>query len=165
MKQKTLVMIRHAKSDWVDTSLPDHDRPLNKRGERDAPMMAELLSELIKRPDILIASTATRAQQTANAFIHKLDPRTYTSEQRLYEASVENILSVIKNIPTDAHIAVLVGHNPGFTSTVEHLTTTPLLNMPTCSIAVMKLIVDEWSDVGTGTATLSAFEVPRDHHK
>lgn len=165
MPNKHLVMIRHAKSDWDNASIADHDRPLNKRGQRDAPIMADLLHDIIKRPDVLISSTAKRAQETAAHFIKKLKPEETTSTDKLYEAGIDNILDVIHNVPPDASCVLLVGHNPGFTEVVELLSTTPHLNMPTCCVAVLKLHVDTWTDVGPGTATLVSLEVPRDHQR
>ena len=162
MKAKQLVLIRHAKSDWADPSLPDRERPLNERGKRDAPFMAGWLKDIVKGTDILIASSAKRAQQTAKYFIEKLEPHSAQTSDSLYDADIEDIISVIKSISPSISCAVIVGHNPGLTQAAEYLTSSLLHNIPTCGVVVMNLIVDEWDDVGRGTASVKVFGKPKE---
>ncbi|MCG3720172.1 histidine phosphatase family protein, partial [Aliarcobacter butzleri] len=111
---KKLVLIRHAKSDWSNPFLDDFLRPLNKRGKKNAPLMAKVLKEKNIRPDLIILSPSLRTKQTLEYFIKELN---YNDEVRfeesIYEAPYENLLKVIKDIPNIHKIVFLIGHNPG----------------------------------------------------
>jgi phosphohistidine phosphatase len=114
---KTLLVLRHAKSSWNDPALDDHERPLNKRGRRDAPRMGELLREHGLIPDVVISSDAVRARLTAEAVAGAagyagaivLDPR-------LYLAGPADILSLLQRVRGKAETVMIVGHNPGLES-------------------------------------------------
>ena len=96
---KTLLILRHAKSSWKDASLADHDRPLNKRGKRDAPRMGRLLQEQDLVPDRIISSTAKRARNTAKAVAKACnckDKVELTSE--FYHAGPGAYLAVLQNV-------------------------------------------------------------------
>src|SRR5215213_10317752 len=112
---KTLLLMRHAKSDWADESLRDFDRRLAERGERDAPRMAKALKERGPLPEVIISSPAARARQTARAVIQAggLAAR-LELDGAIYEASTSELMSLVRKISDADTCAMLVGHNPGF---------------------------------------------------
>ncbi len=144
---KTLLILRHAKSSWKDTSLPDHDRPLNKRGKRDAPRMGKFLREQELVPDRIISSTAKRARNTAKAVAkacHYKDKVELTSE--LYHAGPGAYLAVLENVPDDNQRVMVVGHNPGMEALVAHLTGR-IETMPTAALAHVELPIERWKEL------------------
>src|SRR5688500_4533393 len=118
---KTLVLVRHAKSSWKDASLPDRDRPLNRRGKRDAPEMGRRLAQLVGTPDLIVSSPAARALATARVFAEAVDYPVdgIREEERIYEAAPTEILDVIRDIDDDVDGVPLFGHNPGLTQPVK----------------------------------------------
>lgn len=127
-----LVLVRHAKSDWGDPSLRDHDRPLNARGTRDAPVMAQRFAALGHPVDVILSSTATRARRTAEAFAAALGLE-FTLDPELYLASAERLLA--KATASGAHAVLLVAHNPGITDLAYRLSDGGIAHMPTCAVA------------------------------
>jgi len=115
MESRDLFIMRHAKSDWNHEHISDFDRPLNKRGQRDAPAMAKwMLSEKLQ-PEFLIVSPALRAKQTATEIIEQLGipDSSINYDKRLYLASAETLLNVIRDTDNKINSLMLVGHNPG----------------------------------------------------
>jgi len=127
--------------------LADHDRPLNKRGKRDAPLMGRLLKKEHLLPDNIISSTAIRARSTAEAIAKASG---YKGEiilnKSLYAAGPEVYLGVIHALSDEYVRVLIVGHNPGLEELVELLTGEIHL-MPTCSLAHVKFRVDKWSEI------------------
>jgi phosphohistidine phosphatase len=125
----------------------DHDRPLNKRGKHDAPLVGRLLKREDLVPDIIISSTALRARATAEAVAKASG---YKGEiilnKSLYAAGPEAYLGVINDLSDDYVRVLIIGHNPGLEELVEMLTGEIHL-MSTCSLAHVKLHVDKWSDI------------------
>lgn len=141
---KTLLLMRHAKSSWKDSRLDDYDRPLNKRGRRDAPRMARWLVQQKCLPDWLITSGALRARCTAEAIESLPD---FTGHLRvcdgLYHATPPECLAALAEIPDSAAIAMLVGHNPGLEELLEALTAHDE-RMPTACIARLQCPITHW---------------------
>ncbi|MWB98004.1 SixA phosphatase family protein [Agromyces seonyuensis] len=159
---KTLFLVRHAKSDWGDPGLADHDRPLDARGQRDAPAMGLRLAERHVRPDVILTSTALRARTTAAAIAGALGLDGLVVEKRsLYGASSRGILSVAAGLPSEAESAMLVGHNPGMSEAVSELCG-EWLELPTCAVAELVLDVGDWAEVVEGTGELARLSVPGD---
>lgn len=100
---KTLLLIRHAKSSWDDTSLPDKDRPLNTRGERDAPKIGERLAQRDVKPDLIVSSPARRALATAEIIARKLGYRlkNIAVDDRLYAVAADDLLDVIHKLDNE----------------------------------------------------------------
>jgi phosphohistidine phosphatase len=145
---KTLLILRHAKSSWKDLELQDHDRPLNKRGKQDALRMGKLLRREDIIPDLIVSSTAVRAKKTAelvaNACKYKgkiaFDNLLYGTNSRRYLRTIEGL--------SDKYITILlVGHNPTVEETIEILTNSPDIIMPTCALAQIILRIQKWSDL------------------
>jgi phosphohistidine phosphatase len=143
---KTLTIVRHAKSSWKDSSLSDRERPLNKRGKRDAPVMGERIREAGIRPSLIISSPAVRAWKTARSVARELNyPLEFLQrEPALYLASVERILDVIRAQDNTFNSILLVGHNPGLTNFVNYLSPGLTENLPTAGVASFDVERGDW---------------------
>ncbi|MDY0910944.1 SixA phosphatase family protein [Microbacterium sp. CFBP9034] len=136
-----LALVRHAKSDWGDASLPDHDRPLNDRGRRDAPRMAARLAESGFRPDVILSSTAVRARTTAG-FFSKEFGTAIDLQETLYGAPASVLLRAAAE--SGATAAMVVAHDPGMSELAEQLSGGGIAHMPTCAVATFAWDADEW---------------------
>lgn len=153
-----LALVRHAKSDWGDPGLDDHDRPLNSRGMRDAPRMARILAETGFQPDVIRASTALRARTTAEYFATEfggaveLDPELYgaSAPTILTRAGVGRVRSVL-----------VVAHDPGMSVLAARLSDDAIGHMPTCAVATFSWDEDDWDVIDALTPTAWTFHTPR----
>jgi phosphohistidine phosphatase len=158
---KTLLLMRHAKSSWDDSSLTDHERPLNPRGRRDAPVMGERLDQSGHAPDHILCSTAKRARETAElldealASTGPLDVR-----EGIYHATPGELLAAITEAGAGERLLV-IGHNPGMGELVERLTNDPQ-DMPTAAIAIIELPIEEWHEIVNAEGRLVDFLKPKD---
>jgi phosphohistidine phosphatase len=159
---KTLYLIRHAKSDQTILG-PDFDRPLNERGLKDAPKMAERLLKRKVHPDLIISSPANRALTTALTFAKTLDykSKNVIKEERIYEASTSALLNVINNIDDKHNVVFMFGHNPGITNTINYLSNSQLDNLPTCGIVKIDFEFDSWKLISTGTGSAGYLDYPK----
>jgi phosphohistidine phosphatase len=160
---KTLLLLRHAKSSWKDSDLEDHDRPLNKRGKRDAPRMGQLLAEENLLPDLILCSSAKRTRRTAELVA---EASGYRGETRitgdLYEAWAERIASVIQCLPETAQRVLLIGHNPGLEELLESLTG-GYRPLSTAALAWLECPVGDWREITKETrAELKQLWQPRE---
>ena len=160
---KTLYLVRHAKSSWDNANQSDHDRPLNPRGERDAPRMGKRLRKRKDQPEVIISSSAVRAQTTARILATALDYPTsdIAIDERLYGAEPDDVLSIIGDLDDGIHCAMLVGHNPTFTAIINALGRCDFDNVPTCGMAVLTFPVDSWKDIATIQGKLVDFDFPK----
>lgn len=150
---KTLLLLRHAKSDWGNAHLSDHDRPLNDRGLKDAPRMGKLLKKEDLTPNAIVSSTAVRAATTAELVALAADfEGTIRYTDKLYQAGVAELVEVARRLDDSATVALLVGHNPGMEELVEALCGHEEV-MPTAAVACFQLPVDLWSDFTLSTKT------------
>src|SRR5690606_1596107 len=158
---KKLLLIRHAKSDWEDPFLDDHERPLSLRGLRDAPLMAQRLVKKNIMPDLIISSDAKRAKTTALITAENLRyPKNkipFTAD--LYYASASTLLAVIKNTPPDVETLLLIGHNPGLNDLIE-LLGGEIDNLPTCGQFGFIFAVENWSSIDRESAQKWLFDYP-----
>jgi phosphohistidine phosphatase len=160
---KTLYLVRHAKSSWDHANLSDHDRPLNHRGERDAPRMGKRLRKRKDRPEVIISSSAVRAQTTAAILATAIDypASDIFIDERLYGAEPNDVISIIGDLDDGIHCAMLVGHNPTFTALVNALGRCDLDNMPTCGMAFLTFPFDSWKKIATVRGKLVDFDFPK----
>ena len=160
---KELILVRHAKSSWKDPTLSDHDRPLNKRGKRDAPEMGERLAASGYDPDLIVSSSADRALDTARTIAGKLGyPRErIAEEERLFHAGVAELLHVIRGVDDPVDILMLFGHNPGLTDLANHIGPREILNMPTCAVLHLRFEADTWSTVGEVPGDEVRYDYPK----
>ncbi|MBX2897769.1 MAG: histidine phosphatase family protein [Cyclobacteriaceae bacterium] len=164
---KKLYIIRHAKSSWDNPELADFDRPLNKRGQKDAPRMGKRLKEKRITPDIMLSSPAERALATCNAIAKVLafDHSKIKTDRKLYHASEDEILNIIRNLkdsPRDSEeVVLLFGHNPGLTEFANLLLNKTIDNIPTCGVVGAELPVKRWQDVSFGCGNMLFFDFPK----
>ena len=160
---KTLFLVRHAKSSWENSSLPDHERPLNARGERDAPRMGKRLVSRGVQPDILISSPALRAYSTAVKIAAEIGyPKDDIQvNEKLYFAGTSGMLDVIHSLIPRIRSAMLFGHNPIMTQLVNDLANTTIGNVPTCGIAEIKFDTESWEEADEGLGTMQLFDYPK----
>lgn len=158
-----LILLRHAKSDWPE-EVPDHDRPLAKRGRRDAPAVGRWLRQHGHIPDTVICSTARRTRETWELASAKLDSDPdITFEPRAYAASAMTLLHLVRELPESAGTALIIAHNPGISELARSLAGTSRgeLSFPTAGVAVLEVRLS-WADLGPGDASLVAFATPAD---
>ncbi|MDA3861185.1 MAG: histidine phosphatase family protein [Melioribacteraceae bacterium] len=160
---KHLYLIRHAKSSWEDQNLSDHDRPLSDRGRRDAPTIGDVLKSKKIKPDIVISSTARRAFKTSKIFSEILEYpiENIVLDSIIYEATTQNLLNIINKIDDKHEVALIFGHNPGFTVLANLLGDKYIDNMPTCAVVEIELNVNSWKDVESDDGKLISFEYPK----
>ena len=145
---KSLLLLRHAKSSWKNQELTDHDRPLNKRGKRDAPRMGHLLLKEKLVPDLIVSSTAKRARKTAKlAAKESRYAGKVIREAALYHDGASQWYDLLKKISPKHQRIMLVGHNPELEDFLESLTG-QYEPMPTAALALVECAIDEWSQFG-----------------
>jgi phosphohistidine phosphatase len=158
---KTLLLLRHAKSSWKDVTIPDHDRPLNKRGKQDAPRMGMLIREEGLVPDLILTSSAKRAVSTAKLVA---EASGFDGEMRvsrdLYAAGPESFIEELEALPDAYHMVLAIGHNPGMEELLEALTG-DIQSMPTAALAQVELDIDHWADLEEETGKLIDLWLPR----
>ena len=162
---KTLMLLRHAKSDWDDASLSDFDRPLAARGKRDAPRVGKALRKRGSLPDLIISSPAARAKATVEAVIKtaKLEGDLQFDEA-IYGASSAELMRLIRRLRDNISCSLLVGHNPGFEDLLKTLTG-EINGMPTGALAGIEFDVDDWSQVKARTGKLTLLLTPKELKK
>jgi phosphohistidine phosphatase len=163
LTMKTLTIVRHAKSSWDNPGLSDHERPLNKRGLRDAPVMGARLAEWGPPVDRIISSSAVRALKTAEFVVQEmgLPWDEIHVEDDLYHATEEDMLEIIRELDDYLDGVMLFGHNPGMTYLVNDLSDLDLDNLPTCGVVILQFDVEGWADVGERKATSAVFDYPK----
>ena len=143
---KTLLILRHAKSSWDNTNLSDHERPLNKRGKRDAPRMGTLLAEQNLTPDLIISSSAERALTTAELVaLNSGYEEEIIVTRHLYHGDPEDFFEVLRDKGDPHNCVMVVGHNPGMEALVEDLTG-EYERMPTASLVQIELPFASWAE-------------------
>ena len=149
---KRLLILRHAKSSWADSSLSDWQRPLNERGRLDAPRAGQWLRERSLVPEIIITSDAVRARTTAEAVAEATGySQEIIVEPTLYHGKPTDLLAVLRGVRSEARTVLVVGHNPGLEELVQQLTGEGC-DLPTAALVHIAMAVDGWSEVTTGTA-------------
>lgn len=157
--QRQLVILRHAKSAWPE-GVPDRQRPLNRRGRRDAAAAGRWLRQHIRRLDAVVCSPAARTRQTWALVATELDdPPHPRFDDHIYEASPVALLAVIRELPDTISTALLIGHNPGAHELVALLSNRQP-DMKTASIAVLTW-TGNWTDVAPDVALLRHHATPR----
>lgn len=159
---RTLYLLRHAKSSWKDVSLPDFDRPLKDRGRKAAKSIGKYLSAQNLNEALVVCSPAVRTRETAEIVLKhagfNLEAR---FDERIYEASLGDLLQVISNIGDDHRKLILIGHNPGFEDLLAHLTGEGR-RMPTGALAKIKFEGASWQEIKGNDGTLEWFITPKE---
>ena len=159
---KQLILMRHAKSDWADPGLPDHDRPLNKRGRRAATALGHWMREAGLRPDQILCSSATRTQETCARLALPLEPE---HQYDLYLAEASGMLRALRAAQGDT--VLMIGHNPGIAEFAASLVATPPAHdrfddYPTGATLVAGFDTGNWRDLAPGTGRVQHFVIPRE---
>jgi phosphohistidine phosphatase len=153
MAARTLILLRHAKSEWSGDP-PDLERPLSKRGRRQAPEAGRWLAANIEVIDLVVVSNASRARATWELVSTSLKWQPPSRvEPRLYDADQADLLAVLHELPDDIHSVVLVGHNPGMENLATLLTDRPV-RLPTAALAVIELPAAPWAAVRASAGAL-----------
>ena len=147
---KTLLILLHAKSSWKEEEIDDHERPLNKRGMKDAPRVGELLKEHDLVPEYILSSSAVRARLTAELVAEHSD---YDGEigggRDLYSFASEDYLDALEQLDDGYSRVMVVGHNPGLEELAQWLTGF-YTSLPTAALAVVRLDINHWSEMEEG---------------
>jgi phosphohistidine phosphatase len=147
---KQLLIVRHAKSDWDNASLSDFNRPLNKRGIKNAPIIGDKLIKKSFHPDLVISSPALRALSTCEAVC-----------KNIYEASQQQLLKIINSIDNDFDKVAMFGHNNGVTDLTVYLTDADIFNIPTSGMVLISFPFDDWNMISKGTGEVIFYEFPK----
>ena len=159
---RILYLLRHAKSSWNDNTLRDFDRPLKKRGREAADRIGQRLVEENLSNPLVICSPAVRTRETAAIVLKsaklQLEPQ---FDDRIYEASLRELVQIVSEIPEDNEVAIMIGHNPGFEELLAFLTGEQR-RMPTCALAKIRFGDVNWRDVRAGAGSLEWFIAPKE---
>jgi len=160
---KQLILVRHAKSDWGNPSLDDIDRPLNERGKKDAPMMAQRLLDKKVKIDAFFSSPAKRAAKTARIFAEAYQQKKgdITFKEKLYLAEPESIMSVVSAASDKCKTIAVFCHNFGITDFANTLTDVRIDNIPTCGVFAVKADCDTWADFKEAKKEFWFFDYPK----
>ena len=160
---KTLILIRHAKSDWANENLSDHDRPLNERGLTNAPVMAGKLKQKISLPQLWVSSSAVRALTTAKLFCKefKVDEKKVVSNPELYNTTPGFVIDFIQKQNDEFESIIIFNHNPTVSQLVSMLCNLPSYHLPTCSVAIIQFEIDSWKNFGSVAGSLVDLDYPK----
>jgi phosphohistidine phosphatase len=171
---KTILVLRHAKSDWGDPGKVDFDRPLAKRGLEDAPRMGEVLTRFECIPDRILASPAQRAKQTAELVAKACGyQKTIQWEDSFYGGSSTDLIAALQQLPDTVERAMLIGHNPILEETVAMLCTPHFsdaddgwtdgwaIKIPTAGLVCLDFDIMDWNQLTPGDGMLRWFVIPK----
>ena len=158
---KRLWLVRHAKSSWDDPGLADHDRPLAPRGRKAAKRIRRWASEHDVRPDLVLCSTALRAQQTLERVVGGFGTPEVEIEGGLYHATAAEVIERLRHVPVGVTGVLVIGHNPTLHELAFALAPPGPEEFPTGAVAELRLSLDDWSALRPGCGELAAFVVPR----
>jgi phosphohistidine phosphatase len=167
---RRLMLLRHAKSDWSVPGARDHDRTLSARGREAAPKMGAYMARHALVPDLILASTAVRVEETLDLVLPAFEKAPKIARDgRVYEAEADGLLELVKETPRTAHSLLLVGHNPGLGELAGLLIAAGdvearqrlIEKFPTAALAVIDFAIDEWGKVHPRGGRLDRFVVPR----
>ncbi len=159
---RKLLLIRHAKSSWKFPDLDDHERPPNKRGQRDVLTMSRHLADKDEILDVIYSSTATRALEYAETLSEFINI-SLVPDLSFYTFSADELLEILRSLPDDAYNVAVVGHNPAITQVVNKLTNAELKNVPTSAIVAIDCSIQSWHELGEAEhdCELAYFDYPK----
>jgi phosphohistidine phosphatase len=160
---KTLTLIRHAKSSWSQPELADFDRPLNKRGKGDAPLMGRRLARRGIAPELFVTSPAKRALKTARLIAREIGypNKGLFTDERIYAALAEGLLEVLQGLDDRFKEVWMLGHNPSLTDLANYLTGASIDNIPTCGVMRAAFDIRRWKQLAHGSGELLLFDYPK----
>jgi len=153
---KILLLLRHAKSSWKESDLPDHERPLNKRGKREAPEAGKYLRQQEWLPDLILCSTALRARQTVDALVEKSGYRGKIEyRDDFYANGPEPYFAALRTLPDELQSVMIVAHNPDMEQALAALTG-QYQPLPTAGLARLELAINSWKEFKPSVGKLLA---------
>ena len=164
--ERTLYLLRHAKSSWDEATIPDRERPLSSRGRRACQLVAEHLRREQITPELVLCSSATRTRETLELIAPGFGlPVEALFEDRLYGASAAELLARLRAVDESVASLLLIGHNPAIQDLARSLVRTPAKALegkfPTAALATL-VVTSSWNPLAAGSATLLAFVKPRE---
>jgi phosphohistidine phosphatase len=172
---KTVYLLRHAKSDWADPGMKDHDRPLNERGRAAASAMAGYIKEKGHKPELVLCSTARRTIETLDLVKAALGKQVAVRfGDDLYLAEPRQLMQRLRGLEDGVGRVMFIGHNPGIAQFANELCASPedeaeeklhrrmREKFPTCALAVIRVPVRAWREVRAGGGALADFVRPKD---
>lgn len=157
---KKLLIIRHAKSSWDDPDLDDHERPLNKRGERDSFTMARFLADNDEGLEVIYSSTAIRALDFAQVISEFCDI-TLVPELSFYTFDEDELMQILRSLPDSLSRVAVVAHNPAVTQLVNRLSDAELENVPTAGVASIECDIEQWADLTEASCEMVYFQTAK----
>ncbi|MCH8903951.1 MAG: histidine phosphatase family protein [Bacteroidetes bacterium] len=159
---KILYLTRHAKSSWKDQMLSDFERPLKKRGRKDAKLIGKVLNDRGIIPDLILSSPANRALSTAIILADKMNyPRDdIQTNEDIYETGMSRIMEILNGLSDSLETIMIVGHNPTFTNLANYLSDKSFDNVPTCGIVAIGF-EESWSEISRESGKVLFFEYPK----
>ena len=160
---KTLIVVRHAKSSWNEPGTNDLQRPLNKRGKKDAPEMAKRLRKRGFKIDLFLCSPAQRAFATASYFADEYNAgkKSIAVEEKLYNALPDSFYEVLSTLSDEYKTVALFSHNPGITDFVNTLTQVRVDDMPTCAMYAVTADTNKWISFEDAPRLFLFFDYPK----
>ncbi len=157
--------MRHAKSSWKFEELSDHDRPLNKRGRTDAPLMGQELAANNAKLQLILSSPAVRAITTATLVARELeyDADDIVVEDNMYGASADELLEIAREAPADVDSMLMVGHNEPISEFANMLSPKHISSMPTAGVVALRFDCASWRDIKRDNAVLLFYDTPKNH--
>lgn len=161
--KKTVFLVRHAQAAEPEIDQKDIDRPLTASGMRDAGHTGRYLFQNYENPEIIYASTATRARETAELIAEQLkyDRSGIAFSEDLYEASVRTLMTLINEVPARYHSVLVISHNPSLTYLAEYLSKSDVPNMQPGSVCILEFEGLSWDAIGEGTGYFKVYEYPQ----
>ena len=143
---KHLTLIRHAKSSWKNPLLNDFDRPLNKRGKHDAPLMGHSIKNTLSTPDLILSSPARRTCKTIAMIAKIIDypEKNILYKEDMYHAGTDELAAIIRKIDNLYSYVFICGHNPGITGLANYLCDDIIDNIPTCGLVQIRFGLEKW---------------------
>jgi phosphohistidine phosphatase len=162
MQMKNLLLMRHAKSSWKDDSLEDFERPLKKRGKKDAKRIAKVIHKNKLSPDLILSSSAVRARETVEIIAAALDyDQKIIFSDELYMAEPQTFLDILSTLSDDYSTVMIVGHNPGMEAYLQ-IVDGEIEALPTAGLGHLVLALDKWEDISIDTmGELVGFWTPK----
>jgi phosphohistidine phosphatase len=160
---KHLLLMRHAKANIGEAGMLDWDRSLSERGKKDAPEMGKRIKQFGFKPDLIVSSPAKRTLKTAKAIAGELHYAEHQIqfEESIFDAHIEDVLRLIRNLPPETKNIILVGHNPAFTGLVGYLSSSFIEHLPTAGIALIDFDLPDWKLITQHSGNLVWFDFPK----
>lgn len=164
---KKLFLVRHAKSSWDYPELTDFERPLNKRGKKDAPLMGEVFIKLNINPDQIISSPAVRAITTARTISELINypVELINTIEAIYEVGTRELFELIKSTDDKIKSLMIFGHNPSLTLLNNYISDKYIDNIPTCGMTAIEFDIESWEELKPESGKLKLFEFPKKYKK